>query len=620
MRNLEGYGNILNEAHRKALMCIVGRFTMLASGTHQGRHAYDLGCGCGKTQAVVAWCAELWHQRQPYSVLVCQTQVEHLCELKRQLIANGVPGDEVGLVHSYGDKASLPPTTGNGDKRIVLATHQNVRTGQNIDEVNIYQGNPRDLVIWDESLLASDHRSVEKMQVEMGRGYLRPMVDNGRAKADLQETVAYLDEAWKVFDAELARQHQGNGDSRPKQLTLRSLTPEDQARMIKSVPGGGHLGAVRELLAISQAPLRVVTSNQGGGGLIKYDVVVPRELRNVAVLDASWAIRDLERLDKTIKDDPNFNGDVKSYSTVTVHHLIGASGRQAMTDAFAGNRGDRKISKEIARVVKDIPEDQGVLLFTFKPTERRQLDMAEKLRGDLRAEGVDVDAKLASGKPRFAWLTWGRETSTSEFQYCRNVIFAGVLHRSDVDLAGAIAGQQDDLTVDIGHAEIAKVKRSEIAHSLLQAMNRGACRNTVNGVAEPMQVWLIHHDVKVRDLLSDALPGVVWKNWERRHLQTRTHKMEDAVKAITEALASLPGSLTNISIRRLKDAAGALDVSPRTWTKALQACLEGGSGWELQLGAVSARNPPRRPSGDGSAARQLVLPDEGRQAGDGNRR
>ncbi len=412
VRNMEGYGNSLNEAHRRALMCIVGRFTMLASGTHQGRHAYDLGCGCGKTQAVVAWCAELWHQRQPYSVLVCQTQVEHLCDLKRQLIANGVPGDEVGLVHSYGDKASLLPTTGNGDKRIVLATHQNVRTGQNIDEVNIYQGNPRDLVIWDESLLASDHRSVEKMQVEMGRGYLRPMVDNGRAKADLQETVAYLDEAWKVFDAELARQHQGNGNSRPKQLTLRSLTPEDQARMIKSVPSGGHLGAVRELLAISQAPLRVVTANQGGGGLIKYDVVVPRELRNVAVLDASWAIRDLERLDKTIKDDPNFNGDVKSYSTVTGHHLIGASGRQAMTDAFAGNRGDRKISKEIARVVKDIPEDQGVLLFTFKPTERRQLDMAEKLRGDLRAEGVDVDAKLASGKPRFAWLTWGRETST----------------------------------------------------------------------------------------------------------------------------------------------------------------------------------------------------------------
>jgi hypothetical protein len=54
------------------------------------------------------------------------------------------------------------------------------------------------------------------------------------------------------------------------------------------------------------------------------------------------------------------------------------------------------------------------------------------------------------------------------------VIFAGVLHRADVDLGGAIAGQKDDLTANISQAEIAKVKRSEIAHSLLQAINRGA--------------------------------------------------------------------------------------------------------------------------------------------------
>ncbi len=74
----------------------------------------------------------MWHQQQPYSVLICQTQVEHLCELKRQLIKNGVPEAEVGLVHSYGDRVSLPPTTGNETKRILLATHQCIRTRANI--------------------------------------------------------------------------------------------------------------------------------------------------------------------------------------------------------------------------------------------------------------------------------------------------------------------------------------------------------------------------------------------------------------------------------------------------------------------------------------------------------
>ena len=57
---MEGFGNVLSEAHREALICIVGRFTMLAAGTTKGRWAYPLVCGGGKTQAVVAWCAELW--------------------------------------------------------------------------------------------------------------------------------------------------------------------------------------------------------------------------------------------------------------------------------------------------------------------------------------------------------------------------------------------------------------------------------------------------------------------------------------------------------------------------------------------------------------------------------
>ncbi len=37
--NMEGFGNVLSDAHREALMCIVGRFTMLASGRTKGRYA-----------------------------------------------------------------------------------------------------------------------------------------------------------------------------------------------------------------------------------------------------------------------------------------------------------------------------------------------------------------------------------------------------------------------------------------------------------------------------------------------------------------------------------------------------------------------------------------------------
>lgn len=208
--------------------------------------------------------------------------------------------------------------------------------------------------------------------------------------------------------------------------------------------------------------------------------------------------------------------------------------------------------------------------------------MAEKLRGDLKAAGVDVDAKLSNGKPRFVWLTWGQETSTSEYGYCTNVIFAGVLHRADVDLAGAIAGQRDDLTVNIKHSEVESIKRSEIAHSLLQAINRGSARNTVDGMAGAMKVWLIHYDKGIRKVLSRAMPGLVWTDWQPRHIRAKGHKLQDAVKAIAQALASLPTFTTSIAIRQFKGSIGGLDVPARTWTRALNECLESEAGWELQ--------------------------------------
>ena len=598
-RNLEGFDNQLSEAHERALMCIVGRFTMLASGTSQGRYAYDLPCGGGKTQAVVAWCAELYHRKQPWSVAVCASRVEPLCDLKRHLIKNGVAAEAIGLIHSYkhdlnalGEDgrpppgyASLPKTTENDTKQILLVTHQKVRGKGGLEVFNTYKAKPRDLVIWDESLIVSDHRAIEKVAVEQGLGYLRPLVSNRRAPTDLGHTMRYLEDAWRIIEAELKEQQdQGR---KPKPLTLPEVTAEELDRMLRAIHDREATQAVRALLAVSQSPLRVVTSNQGGGGVIQYDIVVPPELRNVAVLDASWAIRALERLDKTIQDDPRFDGNVKTYNSVTLHQLRAASGREAMTKAFSRRREDRKVSQEIVETVKTIPGDQGILMFTFKQTSAKLVNMAETLKADLEAAGVDTEATLLNGKPRFVWLTWGLETAVSEYQYCSNVIFAGVLHRSDVDLAGAIVGQQDNLTVDVPYAEILEVRRSEIAHSLYQAMSRGSCRRTVHGEAVAMKAWLIHYDTSFRKLINRVMPGVVWKEWEAKYLQAKTSKIEDAARKIRGYLEGLSEEVRKVSTMKLKKEVGAKDIPSQTWKYALRSCLEETPYWTLEGRSVA---------------------------------
>src|SRR5262245_1392949 len=56
---LEGHGNVLSEGHRKALYALTGMMTEMAQGKLQGRWAFGLPTGMGKSSAVVAWVATL---------------------------------------------------------------------------------------------------------------------------------------------------------------------------------------------------------------------------------------------------------------------------------------------------------------------------------------------------------------------------------------------------------------------------------------------------------------------------------------------------------------------------------------------------------------------------------
>src|SRR5262249_57910476 len=127
--------------------------------------------------------------------------------------------------------------------------------------------------------------------------------------------------------------------------------------------------------------------------------------------------------------------------------------------------------------------------------------------------GIDTAAVLPNGKPRIVIRTWGEETATSEWKHCSNVLFAGVLNRSSVDLAGAMAGQKDDLLADLPVADINAVKLSEVAHSVYQAVNRAACRDTVNGQAVATNVWLPYPDSDIKPILDRVMPGAIWVDW-----------------------------------------------------------------------------------------------------------
>ena len=91
IKSLEGFGNKLNIDHKKCLFALNDAMTSMAEGSLEGRWAFGLPTGTGKTRAIIEWITAVHEKDLPYSVAVAASRIEALCTLKRDLIANGVP-------------------------------------------------------------------------------------------------------------------------------------------------------------------------------------------------------------------------------------------------------------------------------------------------------------------------------------------------------------------------------------------------------------------------------------------------------------------------------------------------------------------------------------------------
>src|SRR5262249_38286428 len=115
--------------------------------------------GCGKTRAIIEWATAVSKLNEPYSMVVSASRIEALCTLKRDMIANGVPTEQVGLIYTpqKGKTFDFDPTSDNEKRPFLLCSHQLIRAREcNLALYNTYQGKQRSLMIYDESLFISD--------------------------------------------------------------------------------------------------------------------------------------------------------------------------------------------------------------------------------------------------------------------------------------------------------------------------------------------------------------------------------------------------------------------------------------------------------------------------------
>lgn len=531
LEELARHGNSISRLHAFALWQLVSSLTDQGLQIRPGRYAYALPCGAGKTLGVIAWIAAQHRLGLGLSIAVSAQQIDSLCVIKSGLIKAGVPENQIGIRHTKGHAAAWPDT-GEEDRPIMLGSHARIRGKDDMPTFCTHRGAPRHLLIWDESLIASDATTLPMKLTETALAYFadpfkRPLMFS---------TLTRLQAAVQGERAAL------NTGKPPTTITLISEAESDAvlaelgSPYCSCVAESDLLKTARQALNMLKHPVSLldVGAGQTGEGLMRYRIMVAPELKNIAVLDASFAVRELCKADATVLDGTTeAMSNFKSYAKVCVKQTSVASGHYQ----FLSRKKECCVAIDAAvESVRSIPANESVLVFTFKDandvTQRRLLEALENA-------GINTATKLPCGTPRISISTWGKHTTENSFSHCRHVVLLGVLRMSRLSLAASMAGQKNDLLYRMSNEAIGAAELSELASNIMQAMCRGSCRKVdAEGNAHAMTVHLLTKEVGLQELLQRAMRGLNWEtiNVVAPRQATRTEQAAEEIAAFVLAL------------------------------------------------------------------------------------
>lgn len=425
-------------------------------------------------------------------------------------------------------------------------------------------------MIWDESLFLSNCMSIELWRLKRATKWLE--ATPGLSK----DIVSYLWQCVSLFDEELEEQRASNRD--PEVITVPPLTNQEFNIFMGQLPHGEETDVIKAFLDMSQYPLRIYKSKESG--LISYDLVIDSSLQNIVVLDASFSIRKLLHLNKDIKLIGDNYHRLVSYENVTVYQMPFHSGRNSFDNYLKEYKdSDAGVFREIIEVIRCTPPDQAVLVFTFKARDKSK-DFVWCLRRALKKAGVDLNGLIEvdvyrdgqwvkEPRRRINFLTWGNETSLNRYSYCSIVVFAGVLHRSRLELASQVVGQLNDIDAPIDPNLLKEIEESEICQCLYQAMSRGSCRVIEGYKTKPMTVYLIHKYRTIRTVLGQVMPGLKWEDWVPKFMVSKS-RVNSLTKQIVTYLEEQKPEVKAISTRKIKSDLGLSDVPRNTFTRIIK--------------------------------------------------
>jgi len=607
-KKIQGYGNVLSGDHKKALLEVCDLYSRIIFGETTGRSVVALDCGLGKTLSVVALVAAI-HKLgyDSRSVMICQSRVSELCLMSDALIEAGVPAEKIGLVHSYGfDQQSqvvdgevmnadgstklgwaAKPSNAKDDSnkfQFLLCSHNKLRGKREIIRHTQYKGQARNITIWDESFVSTEATSVGLRDLKTS---IQEYENSEAGCKEVKPFIGWLKESYNLLSLEELSQKEGNS---AKVINLPHLSEQQTGEFEKlaqykfkdkRTEWRKHL---RDLLGMSMDPVRV--SIAGGEAVLQFNDAISKQLTNLVVLDASYQIRQLVKIDPTLREPPFFvhRHNLKSYEDVTLHRFNYYGSRVAAESPEKSS----KVAKEIALVIKSIPLDEAICLFTFKKNDHRKAEHSASIKSALCSLGIDLDAKvtLKDGllKPRFIWKTWGQETGSNNASYCSHLFMVGVLRQQEDKFLAQLVGQSQDLLTNMDSSSLKEAMVSEFAHLVYQASLRSRARIVSHGKALATNLYLILDEPRIEIYLKEIMRGLKIIEWLPQDEYFKgTNVINDVTKKILLALEDLTqGNKDIVSGYEFKKHYGLSEVPTSTYKLSRDQALNTSNGWRLE--------------------------------------
>lgn len=506
---LQSYGSTPNEVGKFALQVLLEAFTRCLEGRlSQNYWLSSLDPGVGKSCAVSAflraWKDENW--KLDGSALIGLSRLD---EIDKLVGSAGLSRSDFGVFTTSDPHNDLGVPQGQlQDARVLFTTQQMItsrtrdRAFELVDEF-FYQGKPRSLRIWDESLIPGEYKAITIDDLSF-LGLLRTSFgDYVEAVDELRDAIREAGEGATIALPEAFA----------KAPTPTAKTTPDPSVRAKQED------IIEKLAILAGRKVAIASYAQTGLALVGEAPGLPADFAPAVILDASGRVRKTYDLWEQHRGGlARLPAATNDYGNLQIFVWQRASGRMALRDPETR----RQIVEAIAGLINRDLESRWLMIHYKEDTT---------FISDLNA--------LVFHRPedRVYGLSWGRHTGTNAFKDIRNIVLVGQNTYPQCAFYGYALASAGVPVERLGDLNVTAIRWGEYQHHLLQAVCRGAVRKAQDGVAPDCHVYLITTPARsLKERIAQTFPGCLIGEWGPDPVRL-TGKAQLASEYLLEAMA-----------------------------------------------------------------------------------